>query len=210
MNGENSSDVFLRPQLVKSLNRIFLVIKNLNYWHNIYIYNLKKNHMTTSKLSTLCLGLAFVGSTLFFTNCKKNEKDPEPTPTPTPAPAPTNTEKLTGKNFKLTASTVEPSIGGISDLYLQMSDCQKDDILRFDTPNIFKDDEGPTKCATNDPQTTTGTWVWNTDETILTTSTSNETTSFSVLTNDGTTLKVKYTEKINNTNYAVTLTYVKQ
>lgn len=164
--------------------------------------------MTTIKLSSLCLGLAFVGSSLFFTDCKKKDKDPEPEPTP--APAPTNTEKLTGKNFKLTAATVEPALGGYTDLYQQMDDCEKDNLLRFDTPNVYKEDEGATKCATNDPQTTTGTWVWNTDETILTTTSGSENTSFSVLTNDGSTLKVKYTEKVGSTNYAVTFTYAKQ
>ncbi|PBQ30404.1 hypothetical protein CNR22_01035 [Sphingobacteriaceae bacterium] len=165
--------------------------------------------MTTSKFSSLCLGLAVVGSSLFFTNCKKDEKDPEPEPTPTPV-VQTNTEKLTGKNYKMTAATVEPAIFGITDFYGQMTDCEKDDLVRFDTPNIYKDDEGPTKCNTNDPQTTSGTWVWNTDETILTITSGSENTSYNVLQNDGTTLKVKYTENINGTNYALTATYVKQ
>lgn len=165
--------------------------------------------MTTLKLSSLCLGLAFVGSSLFFTNCKKDEKDPEPEPTPTPV-VETNTQKLTGKNFKMTAATIEPAIFGVTDFYAQMQDCEKDNLLRFDTPNIYKEDEGAAKCATNDPQTTTGTWVWNTDETILTTTTGSESTSFNIITNDGTTLKVKTTENIQGTNYVITLTYVKQ
>jgi len=164
--------------------------------------------MKTTKLSTLCLGLAFMGSSLFFTNCKKDEKDPDTTTT-TPSTE-TNTQRLTGKNFKMTAATVDPAILGVTDYYAQQPDCQKDNLIRFDTPNVFKDDEGATKCNTNDAQTTAGTWVWNTDETILTITTGGENQSWTVLTNDGTTLKVKHTEQINNTNYNLTATYVKQ
>ncbi len=165
----------------------------------------------SKKMSTLCLGLAFIGSGLFFTGCKKDEKDPEPTPvTPTPTPTQSNTQRLTGKNFKMTALTVDPAIFGVTDFYSQLDDCQKDDLIRFDTPNVFKEDEGATKCNTNDPQTKSGTWVWNTDETIITTVVGSETTSYTVLTNDGTTLKVRYTEEISGTKYNATATYVKQ
>lgn len=168
--------------------------------------------MKTSKITTFCFGLAFVGSSLFLTNCKKDDKDPETdTTTTTPTPAATNTEKLTGKNFKMTAATIDPAIVGVTDWYAQMEDCQKDNLYRFDTPNVYKEDEGATKCATNDPQTLTGTWTWNTDETILTTKIgTDEAVSYTVITNDGTTLKIKYTQDIQGTKYTVTGTYVKQ
>jgi len=162
---------------------------------------------TLKTFKTLSLGL-LIGSTLFLSNCKKDEKDPEPTPVVTPAP--TNTEKLTGKNFKLTALTVDPALLGVTDFYSQYDDCQKDDLYRFDTPNIYKEDEGATKCNTNDAQTKTGTWAWNTDETIITTSLGGETISYTVLSNDGTTLKVKHTEQLGGINYVVTGIFVKQ
>jgi len=162
---------------------------------------------TSSRLTTLCLTL-ITGSILFLTNCKKDTKDPDPTPV---VSTQTNTERLTGKNFKMTAATIDPSILGVTDYYSQLPDCQKDDLIRFDTPNIFKSDEGATKCNTNDVQTKTGTWVWSTDETIITVTRSGEDPqSWTVLINDGTTLKVKYTEKINATNYTLTATFVKQ
>jgi len=165
---------------------------------------------TSKKISVFCIGFAFILTGLFFTACKKDKKDPEPVPAnPTPAPQ-TNTQRLTGKNFKMTALTVDPPILGITDLYSQLEDCQKDNLIRFDEPNVFKEDEGTTKCNTNDPQTETGTWVWNTDETIITTNMGTETLSYTVVTNDGNTLKVKYTEEISGTKYTVTATYTKQ
>jgi len=167
--------------------------------------------MKNTKITTFCLGLAILGSTLAFTSCKKDKKDPEPEPEPVVL---TNTQKLSNKNFKLTAATIDPGVpvGGatITDWYAQMDDCQKDDLLMFSDNGTYKDDEGATKCNTSDPQTTTGTWVWNTNETIITVTTGTTVISFDVLTNDGTTLKVKLTEKIGNTNYVLTETFVKQ
>lgn len=163
---------------------------------------------TQNKLTLLFFGVLIGGSSLFLTNCKKDEKNPEPV-TNTPSTQ-SNTERLTGKNFKMTALTVDPAILGVSDYYSQLRDCEKDNIIRFDTPNIYKEDEGPTKCNANDVQTTTGTWVWNTDETIITITHNGESQSWTVIINDGTTLKVKYTENINGTNYTLTATFVKQ
>lgn len=165
--------------------------------------------MKRSKYIRLSVALLMAGSGLFLTNCKKDTKDPEPAPVVTPKQR--NTERLTGKNFKLVSLTVQPGLfGGETDLYSQMPDCEKDNIFRYDTPNIFKQDEGAAKCDTNAPQTETGTWVWNTDETIITTVFKGETVSYKVLTNDGNTLKVKYTENVQGTNYTATATFVKQ
>lgn len=110
----------------------------------------------------------------------------------------------------MTALTVDPAIFGITDYYAQMQDCEKDDLICFDTPNIYKEDEGAAKCNTNDPQTETDTWSWNATETIISVTMDSETTSYNVITNDGTTLKVSYTENIQGTNYVMTATLVKQ
>lgn len=156
-------------------------------------------------LTKLCICLALTGYGLLFPGCKKEKTEPEPEPIQA-----TNTERLTGRNFKMTAATIDPPVLGVTDYYAQMPDCEKDNLIRFDTPDIFKEDEGPTKCNTNDPQTKTGTWTWNPDETILTISIEGATQSWDVLTNNGTTLKVKYTEQINGINYSLTTTLVKQ
>lgn len=170
--------------------------------------------MKLLKISALCLVLA--GSSLFLTNCKKDKKTEDTsTPTPAPAPAPTNTEKLTGKNFKITAMTVNPGINvmgtTITDLYAQMDACTKDNIFNFKTNNTYTEDEGPTKCDPADPQTLSGAWVWNTDETVLTMTPQGDTPmSLTVLTNDGTTLKGKYTVVDSGITYEYTITWSKQ
>jgi len=159
------------------------------------------------------LATAFLifSSMIIVTSCKKDKKDPDPEPTPAPAPVPeTNTQKLTGKNFKLTALTVNPAFFGITDIYAQMSDCDKDDIYRFEVGGVYKEDEGGTKCNSNDPQTVTGTWTWNTNETVLTTITGTDNIANTIVINDGTTLKTTVTENDGTTNYVFTSTYVKQ
>src|SRR3954471_11837852 len=140
------------------------------------------------------LGLAFSISAVLFTACKKEEKTPEPEPAaPAPAPALTNTQKLAGKNFKATACTVDPGINTgsvtITNWYAQMENCSKDDLVNFNTNGTYTFDEGATKCDPTDPQTTSGTWLWNTNETILTIKEGSTTSSYNVLVNDGTTLK---------------------
>lgn len=166
--------------------------------------------MNLTKLITASL---LVG-TVIFTNCKKDEKDPEPTPAP--APALTNTQKLTGKNFKLTASTVDPAYNNgttlVTNWYNQLEACVKDDLLNFNANGTFTSDEGASKCDSDDPQTTSGTWLWSTDEKILTVKVSGQTTgtSLNVVQNDGTTLKVTYEYEEDNTKYTFTDTYTKQ
>jgi hypothetical protein len=50
-----------------------------------------------------------------------------------------------------------------------MPACQKDDLFIFESGGVYKTDEGATKCDPTDPQQTTGTWVFNSGETMLTT-----------------------------------------
>ena len=110
----------------------------------------------------------------------------------------------------MTAFTVDPAIFGVTDLYAQFDDCSKDDLIRFDAPNIYKEDEGATKCDPMDNQTTTGSWTWNTTETILTITTGTDVTSYNVVTNDGTNLKVTSKESDGTINYVFTSTFIKQ
>jgi hypothetical protein len=168
--------------------------------------------MKTNKiLSTAGFSFLLLSSVL-LTNCKKDEKEPEPTPAPVVL---TNTQKLTGKNFKMTALTVNPGINigfaVLTDLYAQFEACDKDDLLTFNTNGTYADDEGGSKCDPADPQTTTGTWVWSTNETVLTiTETGSTPSSITIVTNDGTTLKGTYSEVIDSITYVFTVTYTKQ
>ncbi len=168
--------------------------------------------MKTNKIFTTA-GFCFllIGSVL-LTSCKKDEDEPAPEPAPIPL---TNTQKLTGKNFKLTAMTVNPGINlgtvVITDIYAQIPSCAQDDLMNFNSNGTYTDDEAASKCDPADPQTTTGTWVWNTNETVLTiTETGSSPTSLTVITNDGTTLKGTMSEVDNGTTYVYTITYTKQ
>jgi hypothetical protein len=83
----------------------------------------------------------------------------------------TRTDLLTNKNWRMIAATVDPPLptggAGTTDLFADQLDCDKDNLLRFELPNTFRYDEGPTKCSASDPQTVTGTWVFSAGETKL-------------------------------------------
>jgi hypothetical protein len=123
---------------------------------------------------------------------------------------PSNTDKLTGKAWKVKSITVDPAIsfGGtlITDIFSQLDDCDKDNTSTFNADKTYLDDEGATKCNPLDPQTTSGTWAFNSDETVLT---QDNTISYTILQNDGNILKLKYSEEIGGVNYTFTLTYGK-
>lgn len=135
----------------------------------------------------------------FVFSCKKDE------------PAPSNTAKLTGKNWKMTAYTISPGILGQTNLYAGMSACEKDDFTTYNTNGTSVDDEGATKCNSSDPQTTSGTWSWGANETTLIVKENGSSTAVvvNVLQNDGTTLKVSGQETVNNVVYTFTQTFTK-
>ena len=158
-------------------------------------------------MKRVILYLLIASAGIASTSCKKD--------TVAATPAPTKTELLTNKNWVLTAETVSPGInvgGGtvITDLYGQMQACSKDDFIRFETPNVYKEDEGATKCSSSSPQTTTGTWVFNADQTIITTTSQGSTPqSLNIVELTGTSLKVTATEALNGVNYTITATFRK-
>ncbi len=134
-----------------------------------------------------------VALTLAFGACKKDDDK-------------SNSEQLVDKNWRMVAFTSDPAIniGGIqfSDLYAQLDDCDKDDLIIFKSGGAVNNDEGPSKCDPSDPQTTTGTWVFNTDETILTV----DGESWTILELDDDDLKVKYTGDPFGGGFNTTLT----
>lgn len=161
---------------------------------------------TKNSIIALCLLVAGMA----FSGCSDKKDDPAPT---TPAPEPTKTELLTGKNWKLTAMTSDPAInwgtGGamVTDLYAQMSACDKDDISVFNVNNTYTDDEGATKCDPADPQTTSGTWVFNTTQTIITL---DGTDSYNIEALSSSSLKINQVYNDGTTNYTFTMTFTKQ
>jgi hypothetical protein len=107
------------------------------------------------------LNLLLIASLFLVTfSCKKDDAPPS------------KKDLLSGKNWVLVSQTVSPGINFngtlITDLYAQMDDCSKDDISKFNSNGTYTFEEGATKCDVNDPQVfDSGTWVFNSDETIL-------------------------------------------
>ncbi len=127
----------------------------------------------------------------------------------------TNTQKLCDKNFKVTAISVNPGFfdgnATITDWYASsyFPQCQKDNLINFKTNGTCIEDESTVVCS-GSAQSTPGTWLWNTNETILTITQGTVVSSINVITNDGATLKGTVTETANGTNYVFTYTYAKQ
>ncbi len=136
-------------------------------------------------------------------SCKKDEE-------------PTKKELLCGKNWILTAETVSPAINFngilITDLYSQLDDCTKDDISIFNTNGTYTFEEGATKCDVNDPQVwDSGTWVFNSDETILVlTSPGNGTVNAEIIELTSSKIVVSQESTIEGIKYTITDTYQKK
>jgi VCBS repeat-containing protein len=110
-----------------------------------------------------------------FVSCKK-DKDPAP---------PTKTDLLTAKTWKISTSTVNPAVDygvvnqagdtvvftvtDILDFYTKVgATCNNDNTIKFNkTPNSYTREDGATRCSPNVSVLETGTWTFNSDETVL-------------------------------------------
>lgn len=127
---------------------------------------------------------------------------------------PSKTDLLTNKNWVATAITVSPAlpIGGtlVTDYYSQIPSCSKDDFIRFEAPSTYKEDEGGVKCNNADPQTIIGTWTFNGDQSVITTSTSSaqgtSTQSYNVVELTDNSFKYSVGVPSNGVTYTLTVT----
>lgn len=159
--------------------------------------------MTTKNLAIPAL--LFI---MFLNSCKKENKSPEesiPTPNNTTV---TNTDKLCGNTWKLTANVETNSANtNTVDLYTSMSSCLKDNTRMFGTNNIVTEDEGATKCAPSNPQTTTFNWLWTNNETKIVLANADTVTLVEL---NATTLKYYSKATVSSTTYTYTETWTKQ
>jgi len=150
----------------------------------------------------LSLLTAFILGAVMLGGCKKKD-DPEPT----------RSELFTNKNWRVTAWTSDPaiSINGVlvTNVFNQMDPCSKDDLFRFNSNGVYTFDEGASKCNTNDPQTTTGTWSFNSDQTIVSVTEAGGTTSYNIESVSESTLKANTVFNDGNNNYTWSFTYTK-
>ncbi len=103
----------------------------------------------------------FLASIILISSCSKNE---EKTPR----------DFLVDGQWRITDVEMDPGIeiGGITikdvyDIFITQ-ECMKDDLIIFNADGTITEDEGPTKCDPNSPQTTTeNTWSMNEEQTTI-------------------------------------------
>gem|GEM_PF-1318592 len=126
-------------------------------------------------------------------------------------------DELIGKNWKLTAKTVSPArapqLGAdpVTNWYPQLQNCETDNLKKYMADNTVTFDEGATKCDSNDPQTEKGSWLYNSNSTIITETRDDAVIDYKIVSVNDTQLKVTYTEAdIFGTTYTYTNTYTAQ
>ena len=142
-------------------------------------------------LFTLALGLT-------FTSCSKDD-DTVPQ---------TKTEMLTGKNWKVIAQTTSVNNGTPSDTYATEKACTKDDFETYASDGNVTFDEGPTKCAVNEPQTQSGTWAFVEDESKLKITRSNIPTEYTITELTASSMVLTTTQTFTQSGQTSTYTYV--
>ncbi len=78
---------------------------------------------------------------------------------------------LTARNWRMSAdtyTTVDNGTATTSDEYAKLPACKRDDFLKFNADKSLTTDEGATRCGASLPQTLTGEWDFNSDQTTLT------------------------------------------
>jgi len=153
-------------------------------------------------MKTFRLLALFIPVFFFLTTCKKDD--------------PSKKDLLCGKYWINTAMTIDPPVnfGGtlITDIFSQMDPWDKDDLQKFETSGQYIFDEGATKETLGTPQTVSGTWAFNADETIVSVSYGAITRSYTIISISGSELKAKYSSTDNwgsgFLNYTYTITAV--
>lgn len=139
----------------------------------------------------------------FAASCKEEEPVP-----------PTKTELLTAGPWIGSALTANPGIDPfgsgtpITDLWnsVLISACSKDDFTVYKTDGTYVIDDGATKCDPADPQTTTGTWKFATNETQMILDSSS--TPYNIMKLDASTLEYQLFEPFLQTT--LTVTYIRK
>lgn len=116
---------------------------------------------------------------------------------------PSKKDLLCAKNWKITSAVMTTGLLSI-DAYQAMEACEKDDITKFNTDGVVLYDS-KTKCNINDPATETGTWVFNSDQTIITFDGSE---SWEIVELTSSTLKVKYQFEQDGVLFTMNMTLI--
>ncbi|PJJ53178.1 DUF5004 domain-containing protein [Hymenobacter chitinivorans] len=152
--------------------------------------------------------LALLAATTLVSSCTKDKENQ-------PAPK-TKTEMLSGKDWVLTGQTVTPGLRAddgtiVTDLFPYLDDCDKDDLMRYETSGSCVLNEGPSRCEPTSPQQYAGTWSFESNETVLKTSIQSlGNSSFNLVELNDNSLKLSGIRRIENAEYKFTYTYAKK
>jgi hypothetical protein len=142
------------------------------------------------------------GLILAGTSCSKDEDEK------------TNKDLLVGKNWKMTALTINPAVFGVTDFYSVLPACTADDLTKFNSDGTVNFDEGASKCESGDPQTTYGTWSLNSDQTVISVTSDGLTEAYTISELTETVLKFSYTMVDDlgegEKTYTLAVTFTKQ
>lgn len=123
----------------------------------------------------------------------------------------TAVQLLCDKNYKLTAASISPAYMGSTDYFAMLPTCSTDDIFRFAQNGTVTIDEGAEKCDASDPQVSNGTWALTQNNTVLTLTMDGQAVTFTVVTLNGTILKLSWQEQDQGgQTYTITGTWTKQ
>jgi hypothetical protein len=114
---------------------------------------------------------------------------------------PSKTDLLCGKYWKMESLTAKAGTLSI-DMLNTIDACDRDDIMKFNNNGTYVTDT-KMKCDISEPQSTTGTWSFNSDETILT----QDQDSFKIEALTGSTMKLTYTGISDGVLVTITAVY---
>ena len=123
-----------------------------------------------------------------------------------PTPPPTRTQLLSAKKWQGKSSIIEGQGQPTVDIYALTPLDKRDDFQRFDLPNTFVYDEGPTKFRAIDPQIQLGLWALSNNDTQLTISFRGYTNTYFIEELTSTSLKTRLEQLQGNGIMAVTTT----
>jgi hypothetical protein len=147
-------------------------------------------------MKKLMIAIAAIALTMSLSNCSKDDDA-----------AGKLSEIITGKNWKVTAMTVNPALFGVSDWYAAMEECEKDNFMTFYSDGTTITDEGATICDTGDPQQVTDHWTLSADEKTLTLISSEDTTAFTVKSFSASKISTTYSEAVDLGTGPITYTF---
>ena len=160
---------------------------------------------TITRMKYVMFPLALAGL-LFTTACNKDDENATPD----------KTGLLTAHSWVLQDLTVSPAYdwfgdgNPITDIYALFPVCALDDLTTFQRDGKVLFNEGPKKCFAADPDTRTGAWAWQENETVIAITDEGETEKWKISRLAATELVANYIITEENVTYTFTSSFRKK